>query len=107
MGVDSFADEGEDVSGLLAAGLDDRQDCFREPASRCTLGPDRQFSPDHRVTQGPLSGIVGRFHPLDIQKLPEPLPLSVQPVAHPIKPGVSLETAAHQGQNDWHLCAIS
>jgi hypothetical protein len=69
---DCFGDEGKDVAGLLAARLDDRQDRFHEATPLGALRAERQFSSDHRVTQGALAGVVGRFDPFGVQKRPEP-----------------------------------
>jgi hypothetical protein len=58
VGVHGLADDVEDVSGLLAARLDDRQDRFDESTASSALRAERQFSPDDRVTQTVLTGMT-------------------------------------------------
>ena len=66
-----MGDEGEDVALLLPAGFDHAQQGLHEAAARSTLGAEGQLSPDHRVTQGPLAGVVGWFDACVIEERPQ------------------------------------
>lgn len=103
VGLDRFGDEGEDVARLLSARLDDREDRFDDPAPRGALGPERQFSPDHRVTQAAFTGVVGRLDLLNIKERPKPLPMIIEFPAHADEPWIAAARSAQQQAS--HLLA--
>ena len=94
--LDRFGDEGEDTAGLLSASLDDGQNRFYEPAASGALSPERELSPDDRMTQAALAGVIGRLDPVDVEERPKPLPMIVQLLAHPIEPRVAAIDSAQQ-----------
>ena len=77
MGLDCCRDIGEDVAGLLPAGLDHRQHRLDKAAATRALRAEGQLTPDDRVPQGALTGVVGRLDLL-LQECPQPLPVLVQ-----------------------------
>ena len=81
-GVDCFGDEVEGIARLLAAGFNDGQHAFSEATAADALRAEREFSPDHCVTQRSLTGIVGRLDPFFIHERPEPVAMVIQFVAH-------------------------
>jgi len=60
-GGDGLGDELLDAAGLLAAGFDDSQQHFHEPAPCGALSAEGKFPPVHRVTQGAFGRVVGRL----------------------------------------------
>jgi hypothetical protein len=101
--LDRFGDKGEDVAGLLSARFDDGQNRLHEAASTSAWRAERELSPDDRVPQATLAGVVGRFHSLDIQQRPEPIAMLVQSVAHPLQTRVAAINSAQQ--QGFHLLA--
>ena len=78
----STGHERKHVAVLLPAGLDHRQQRLDELAAGRALCAERQFPPDHRVTQGPLGRVVGRLDPLVLQEGPQPLAVPVEFATH-------------------------
>ena len=77
VGLNGFGDEVEGAAFLLAAGFDDGEHRFDEAAAVGALRAERELSPDHGVTQGPLAGVVGRLDPLDANERPQPIAVIV------------------------------
>ena len=93
---DCIGDEREYAAVLLTAGFDDREQRFHEPAAGGALGAEREFPPDHRVTQRPLRRVVRRFDSGHIQERPQPLAMVMQLPAHAGQSRVTAEVAAQQ-----------
>jgi hypothetical protein len=64
----------QQVSLLLSAGLDHREHRFHEATASRTLSSEREFSPDHGVSQDLFCAIVSRADSSMIQKSPQLLP---------------------------------
>ena len=78
VGFDGGGDERKCVATLLTAGFNHRQHRLDEATAGSTLRPERQFPPDHRMTQRTLASVICRFHPFVIQEHPQPLAMLVQ-----------------------------
>src|SRR5260370_32050124 len=86
----------EHAARLLTAGLHDRENSGDEAAAMSALCPKRQLSPDHRVPQGALAGIVRRLDTFDLQEGPKPSAMLVQFLAHAIDGGIATPQYAQQ-----------
>ena len=56
---------------LAAAGFDDGQQTLDEPTAGRRLRAERELSPDHRVPQRLLGGVVGRLDAFDLDESPQ------------------------------------
>ena len=59
------------VTLLLPEGRHDRQYTLGKLTAGATLGPKAPLAPEHYGTQGPLSGIIGQFYLLVVDKSPQ------------------------------------
>ena len=71
MGDPGLLQEGPDVSTLLPEGWDDREQTAAAQGSLGGLDSMADLAVDHRLPQRSLSGVVGGFDALDLQKRPE------------------------------------
>lgn len=58
MSLDRASDVIDDGAVLLAAGFNDSEHCFDEPASLFALCSETQFSPDDRMTQAAFRRVI-------------------------------------------------
>jgi hypothetical protein len=73
VGSHRLSQTGEDIAAGPAAGLDDRQHPFDEPAAGGGLGADTELSPDDGLPQRTLGGVIGWLDALDFGEGPEVL----------------------------------
>ena len=102
VGLDGLGDELEHIPLLLAAGFDGGQQGLDEAAAGGALGAEREFPPDHGVTQRPLRRIVRRLDIVNFQKRPQPVAMVTQFPAHAVRGGA--EAAQQQAVDlvaDW------
>lgn len=71
MGDPGLLQEGPDVSALLPEGGDNREQTTATEGPFGRLDPMADLAVDHRLAQRSLSGVVGGFDALELQKRPE------------------------------------
>ena len=96
MGFDSLGDVGEHAAFLDPTGFDHGQGPLDEPTPLGTLSAEAESAPDDRMAQRTLSRVVGGLDTVGIDKLPEPVPVAVQLVAHADQPGIAGARSAQQ-----------
>lgn len=94
MCFDGGGEPGEGVARLATAGFDHRQQAFDEAASLCGLCAEGELSPNHRVTQGALGGVVGRLDACDVHEGPQVVLVFDKFLAEAL--GQSVEVTAQQ-----------
>ena len=85
------------MSAWLAAGFDDRQQCFDAAAAGCAVGARGEFAPADRVTQRAFGAVVGRFDPGDFGEQPELIEVCQQVVTPRDGRGVRAPLPVFQG----------
>src|SRR5271170_7412385 len=96
MGLHRPGDEVKDALRLLPTGFDDGEDRLHKATSPFALGAERQFSPNDRMTQAALAGVVGRLNAVDLQERPKPFSMIVQFLTHALQPRVGAKDPAQQ-----------
>src|SRR5947209_762377 len=71
VGNDSVTDESEAVALLLTTGFNGGEDTLDKKTALSGMRPKGEPSPNDGMTQGTLSGIVGRFNASGSGKSPE------------------------------------
>ena len=96
VGLDGGGQVGPGIALLLVAGDDHAEQGFHEAAAVLALRAEREFAPDHGVTQTSLGGVVGGFDAVDIEEGPQPFAMVVQLLAHADQSWVAAEDSAQQ-----------